>query len=114
MNTNETDSKFQKLFHELKRKDSASVPNFDRLAKAKGSSRTTGAPAWAWLVPAALAVFIAVFSFNRLHSRSHRLNDVSQQWAALSVWETPSDALLDAANETASTETESDTTLKPN
>ena len=98
MKTNETDSNFQQLFHELKQQDAASVPLFARLTRAPKR------PAHAlprWLVPAAALVLVGV-SLSLFRRLPPQLEREAQRWAAFSTWETPTDALLDVASWTPS------------
>jgi hypothetical protein len=98
MNMEQTETKLKQLFSELKARDSQRVPPFNSVTRAlpQGASTRRTIPRWPQfaLLGAAVVVLIAgvaVVSF-RTHTRSFEKE--MHEWAALSDWEAPTDALL--------------------
>lgn len=95
MNTEKNEKEIRQLFSELRAKDSQRAPSFDALTQAIPSGPSAGRIFFPWpqiaLATTAIALLAGTIAI-RLNRRS--LERERQQWAALSTWEAPTDALL--------------------
>ena len=94
-----TEHTLKKLFEEAKQQDADNVPGFQRLLH-KQAATPKDSPDLGWMqfaFAAALLVAAALLAFSIIpKSETHTAADV-EQWATISEWTAPSDAIL-AAN----------------
>lgn len=97
MNMEKIEKEVRQLFTELRVQDSQHAPSFNAVTRAASSSTSTGLsfPLFRFALGSTaivlLTVTIALTAF-RLHERS--IERERRQWAALSTWEAPTDALM--------------------
>jgi len=93
-----TEKKIKQLFRELRAQDSQHVPSFDAVTRAAPSDASPRGMSFPWfrfaLGTAAIVLFIATIALTAIHLHTRSLDRERQQWAALSTWEAPTDALL--------------------
>lgn len=95
MNTEKNEKEIRQLFSELRAEDSRRVPSFAAATQAVPSGAATGRVSFPWLqiaLPTTAIVLLVGMIVIRLNRRS--MERERQQWAALSTWEAPTDALL--------------------
>jgi hypothetical protein len=98
MNMEKTEKKLKQLFSESKERDSQRMPPFNSVARASLRDASTPRTLLRWprfalfgVAAVLLIAGVAVIS-SRIHTRSFEKE--MHQWAALSNWEAPTDALL--------------------
>jgi hypothetical protein len=97
MNTEKTEKEIRQLFSELRAEDSQRVPLFNAVTRAAPSFTSTGLSfSWFRFALGTTATVLVIATIARTAIRLHKgsIERERQQWAALSSWEAPTDALL--------------------
>ncbi len=96
MNTDETDSRLKRLFHELRTQQARHAPSFHRLARPLAGDRPSGtepSARWAWVMSVAAALGVCGLLMV-LPTRTAPPEVSLEQLGALSQWRATTDVLL--------------------
>ena len=100
MNTEKTGKELRQLFGELRTREQRHAPSFATLAteSAPGPAASSSRMSLPWfrlaLGTTAMALLLAGIALAANRTRARARQREMQQWAALSTWEAPTDALL--------------------
>ena len=92
-----TEKEIRQLFCELKAEDSQRVPSFDDVTRAVPSPTSPRLSFWRIrfaLGTTAIVLLIVTSALTAIHLHTRSIERERQEWAALSTWEAPTDALL--------------------
>ncbi|MEI8293653.1 MAG: hypothetical protein WCG66_06625 [bacterium] len=108
-----TETTLKKLFDDLKTRDADCLPGFQRvLRKPRTTAVAQASLGWAPLAYLAASVLLGVaLCFSVFPGKTSRSTTELEQWATISAWSAPSDAIL-AENTATSLSTSSDTLLE--
>ena len=102
MNTEQTEDKLRQLFSELSAEDSRRAPSFGAIMQGLRSATSTPQGSSPWLRfaagTAAVVLLIAALAPAAFRWRADSFKRQMQQWAALSDWGAPTDALLSVSD----------------
>jgi hypothetical protein len=101
MNTETSEPEFRRLFSELRDAEAQCAPSFNRVARGRPSAKSSGGRSLPLLrralVMSSITLLAAGVARTASSLRQHRVNRELRQWAAISEWKAPTDALLGIA-----------------
>jgi hypothetical protein len=100
MNTDDSERRLKAIFNELKAEDLRRTPPFDDIARASRSAASSSHVVFPRfrlaLGTTAVALLIAGVALSAIRLHKHSVEKEIQQWQAVSEWQAPTDALLNA------------------
>lgn len=89
-----TEKEIKQFFSELRAEDSQWAPAFSAITRPAPTFTATGSRFRFALGTITVLLLIATIAVTSIHLHTRSLERQSLQWAALSTWEAPTDALL--------------------